>query len=87
MIAPTVHLNGTSQGELLRAYSDATAAVDAALRALSETSPHARDYYVQAPDAYGRAAVEHSLRVEKLTDVYDELLALFNAVDAQGGGR
>lgn len=80
LIAPHVHLNGTSQESLANAYADAVTAVGKALEALYETAPNARDFY-PAMDRYKQAQLEHSARVEKLRSVQAELAALAIAVD------
>ena len=74
MITPSVHLNGTSKAELQRMYSDAYRAVRAALQAVEESAPNARDYYVQSIEGAHRIAVaEHCARLEKLATVAREL--------------
>jgi hypothetical protein len=79
---PTVHLNGTSRQDLVDGYRHAYVAVGDAIRALARgAAPNARDYYVQGPDAYARAAREAASRVARLAAVQQELLALCDAVD------
>lgn len=73
---PTVHLNGTSKDALLKGYVDATEAISRALNVLVRSAPNARDYYVQGPDAYGKARDEHDARCAKLRDVNAELTAI-----------
>ncbi len=80
MTFPTVHINGTSRDELLRSYESAYNAVQAAIAAVIDSGPHARDYYVQGPDAFTKASNEHCDRITRLADVRNELLVLLEAV-------
>ena len=86
MMIPTVHLNGTSKNELLAQVEEAQRGVSVALRAMSSAAPNGRDYYPQGPSAYAEAEREHLARVNKLVDVRQELLALYEAI-ADGGWR
>lgn len=88
--APTVHLNGTSGEDLFKQYAGAAAAVRQALDAVSQASPHGRDYYTQQKkDAYIEARYEHEVRLTKLQDILEELEDLAQEVrdqiDARGG--
>lgn len=84
LTTPTVHLNGTGATGLKAQYAAAYEAVNAALGPLAQSAPHGRDYYVQKDsEAYAKARDEHVNRLQRLSDVRDELLALFQAVDAQ----
>jgi len=87
MIAPTVHLNGTSKGALLEQLAQAIASIGGAMAALAEATPDGRDYYVQGPSALGDALGAHGLRQRKLLEVKQELMEIYEAVDAQGGRR
>lgn len=88
MIAPIVHYNGTSQAELLRQLETAWSAVDAAIEALCQAAPNARDYYVQSSsEAFDQALTEHRGRLARLQAVADELGTLQIAVADQNGGR
>lgn len=81
--APTVHLNGTSWGELYDALDAAMAALRDAEDALMKTAPNGRDYYVQGSEALGKAHVEHRARVEKLVGVRAEVELIAERVSAQ----
>lgn len=70
---PTVHLNGTSQSELLNQQTDAAQAIFKAMNALNDASPNGRDYYPQGPDALKKAQKEHADRMQRLRSVYEEL--------------
>lgn len=74
---PTIHLNGTGREALSEGYASAYRAVNAAIDALPEAAPNARDYYVQGSDAIRVATAEHCARVARLQAVRDELYALY----------
>ena len=82
MIAPRVHLNGTSRASLLEAISSASKSVALAISTLRDTAPHARDYYVIGPDAYTQARDEYVARLKRLHDTNDELIAMYHAIEA-----
>ncbi len=85
LIAPTVHLNGTSRESLMQSYHDAYATIEAALTMLGETAPHPRDYYVHpTPNAFDAAREQYTTRVRLLRSVQDELMFLYEAVEKQG---
>ncbi len=65
---PTVHLNGTSEDQLLEGYSNAMTALLDAITALEACSPNARDYYVNGGDI-NAACAEHANRVADLVAV------------------
>ena len=69
MIAPTVHLNGTSYEELLQLHQQAKNDLEKAIESLHAASPNARDYYVQPPGAYTTANEEHASSCEQLYGV------------------
>lgn len=73
MIAPCVHLNGTSKHELLVQLETAARAVSAAQNALDSATPNLRDYYPLGDDRYRQAIAEHQSRQQRLADVYREL--------------
>jgi hypothetical protein len=73
-IAPIVHLNGTSKSDLINALSTAANAVSSAEKALRETAPHGRDYYVHKnPNAYRIALDHYRVRQEKLASIIEDL--------------
>ena len=82
MVAPCVHLNGTSADELLSVRGEARAALRAALDALRQCAPNGRDYYLQ-PGTLAQAEAQHRQRVQALERVQDELLAEMEAICEQ----
>lgn len=88
---PTVHLNGTSKGQLIEDLQEATFALDAAIQKLQACAPHGRDYHIglhAAKDAEGydrlqKALAEHSKRVAAITAVKTELTLLIEEIDKQ----
>jgi hypothetical protein len=81
---PTIHLNGTSASSLASSLETAVIKLRDAQRALDETSPNARDYYVQGVDVFEKARNEHIERQKKLTSVIDELTEIWSHVMDQG---
>ena len=84
MMIPTVHLNGTSAGELIGQLEAASRALDTAIGALCEAGPNGRDYYPQGPAALTTAIGEHSARVKALREVNADLLHIWEML-ANGG--
>lgn len=81
MALPTVHLNGTSRDELVSLRLDVVDAIRVAVVALRKAAPHARDYYVQSPEAYRMARTVWEARQDALENVAEELRS--EALDIQ----
>lgn len=81
---PTVHMNGTGKQALMDETRDAYKAIMDAKEKLLQMTVHGRDYYVQSPDAYSVARAEHHARVQKLSDLEDELIDYYRAIEKQG---
>lgn len=81
ILAPTVHLNGTSKEALIDQIKDAYGAIETAIDALCAAAPNARDYYPQGPDAFSAARAQHDARAKKLVEVRDELTGIYHALD------
>ena len=77
-------MNGTSRKELLEQLESAGRAVIAARKALTDSFPHARDYYVISDSAYAQARDEWRDRIELLTVLRNELLDVYMHVESQG---
>jgi len=77
---PTIHLNGTSRGELERQYEEAGHALQAALTALMEAAPNGRDYYPQGDTAIYAAQREHVARLKAVDTVLKEVRELYDAI-------
>lgn len=75
-IYPTVHLNGTARSELMEQYSAARQAIEAALKALQEASPNARDYYPQGPMAILSAQDQHRAWYQSIDNVRKDIEAI-----------
>lgn len=82
-ILPIVHRNGTSRDALIAERAEAGRAVRAALIALGEMAPNARDYYPE-PGLFERARAQHDARVAALRAVYDGIEAEAIALDEGG---
>jgi hypothetical protein len=87
MLVPTIHSNGTTGEVLLVQYVTAARAVQAAIDAVCDAGPNARDYYVQGPDASPAAQREHEARVKALKVVRDELAAIVEGLQDQLDAR
>ncbi len=72
---PTIHLNGTGKKSLLEDYDNALNKLQDAIEEFNKIQFHARDYYVQGPDAYNSALNERIEQAKKLKEVYEYLLA------------
>jgi hypothetical protein len=79
---PTIHLNGTSRGELVAQLEAAHTAIQAALRALEGVCPNGRDYYPQGQGATQEALRQHANRLHNLTAVAAELCEIYEAIAA-----
>lgn len=80
VVAPIVHLNGTSRADLSRQFTTAYQAMIEAVEAAADASPNERDYYLN-PGSFAVAMAEHRSRMERLSAVRDEFLALAIGVD------
>jgi hypothetical protein len=76
VMRPTVHMNGTSAGELYRQYEEVVNALRVAEAKLHEASPNGRDYYPQLAGAMVRATDQHVARLRKLMEVRKEMEVL-----------
>lgn len=80
LIAPIVHLNGSSKGMLHREYSEAAKAVREAEEAIRKIETHDRSYYVHPDKDAGIKARDQRRKWSQMLDqVYNELLAIHMA--------
>ncbi len=84
---PTVHLNGTSSGDLKAQVRGVHAALGEAIEALAAAAPHGRDYYVQSDTAYSEAVKAHLDRVTVLRSMQADLLRIHQGIDKQLAAR
>ncbi len=84
---PTIHLNGDTPERLMDDLLAAGKALRAAMKALQEAAPNSRNYYVQGPDAYGKAAKEHASRQQRVQEVYNEIVEMAEYISEQKGIR
>lgn len=81
LAVPTIHLNGTSKKALIEDLEKAVHALRAAVKAVAEASPNARDYYLQGHGAFPRATKEHASRLERVQSVEKELMTIWEAIE------
>lgn len=87
LVAPRVHLNGTSADELKRQYREAMRSVDRSVEAVVASAPHGRDYYPISDVAFKKAQSQHQSRLRRLADIKQELADIFRQIRLQGKGR
>jgi predicted dienelactone hydrolase len=87
LLAPLVHLNGSSATTLLEGYRAAADALESALDALYATAPNGRDYYAQAENPIKRAEKEHFDRIRRLQSILQEVQLLHENVSDQQDAR
>ncbi|MCE2836890.1 MAG: hypothetical protein LW834_07995 [Cyanobium sp. 49614_E6] len=78
---PTIHLNGTDRGTLLRGYQEAYRQLIQFRDAFKAIEFHSRDYYIQGDDAYARACDarrEQTIRIGQLMQYLEAHLIEFS---------
>jgi hypothetical protein len=75
LIAPIVHLNGTSKASLLEGYSEILDALRKAETALYSNGPNGRDYYLK-PGLFEKAVAQHRSRIEAIGRVHRDIEAI-----------
>lgn len=85
IIAPIVHLNGTSKRGLTEPIDEALDAIREAYDKLKKCAPNGRDYYphTESQQAMSRAQTEHRERLLALHNLQTELEALWTAIEDQ----
>ncbi len=81
LIAPTIHLNGTSKEELLDKLTGALTTLNSALNAVALTAPHGRDYYLQGENAHAQARGQHNDRLRRLEEIRNEILFIVRRIN------
>ena len=84
---PRVHLNGTSQEELLNQLKEADRALRVAEEVLGKAMPNARDYYVISSSAATVARDQHVDRLRKIDGIRQEIQAIAIGVIHQADNR
>lgn len=87
MLAPLLHMNGSSAETLIDGYTKAHNLLDAAIDALRACAPNGRDYYPQGPAALMQAVREHDKRIASLCEVLTEIELLAENVNEQRDAR
>lgn len=81
---PLIHLNGSGVENLSNLNRKAAGAIETAIRALTDASPHARDFYPLGDDAYRKARAEHEARLDALQAIFDELITIAEHAESSG---
>lgn len=87
LIIPTVHLNGTSQNDLLQQLIDATSTLRTAREAMQKAAPNGRDYYVQNDNALRTAIQQHTDRLTKIDEVIADYETIMEGIADQADPR
>jgi len=80
MRIPTIHPAGTPRDELYGQLRDAVDVLTAALHAMRQAAPVARDYAPQGADAFEAATREHLDRVKRVESAALELVEVARAI-------
>lgn len=72
IVAPCIHLNGTSSDSLTDLLSDAYDALSQAMNALKQCAPNGRDYYT-GNASLDRADIQHRERMEAVSAVMNSI--------------
>ncbi len=70
MFKPTVHLNGTSRGELMAQQNQVMAAAKLLMDVMYNAMPHDRDYYPQHGPAGQKARDEWIEEIRKVSAIH-----------------
>jgi hypothetical protein len=81
MIKPTLHLNGTSRGQLLREYRELQAAYYRVMEAEANLTVHGRDYYPQGEHAYAQAREAYVFRTSAARRAYEDVSAIVECLE------
>lgn len=77
-VAPIVHLNGTSKGDLTEQLREVADALKVATFMVRRAWPNGRDYYVhEDPNALTRATEQWEERLNTLKRIRDEVMAVY----------
>jgi hypothetical protein len=80
IMIPSVHLNGDTRAELLRINRAAYDAAEKLIDALLEAGPNGRNFYVQGPDALGKALGQHVMRLGRAEGIKAELAEIVHSL-------
>jgi len=79
MTFPTITINGSTRNMLIEPIRETYYALTEVLEKLPATAPNGRDY---PTEDLKKAESEYNSRVERIKSVQDELLAIFENLDA-----
>ena len=87
ILAPTLHLNGSSYERLYELHAEAADVLRIALDKLAEAAPHGRDFYVQEDDAYSKARDQYVARCDRIRSVLAEVEQIMESLTDQHEGK
>ncbi len=87
LLAPLIHMNGSSAETLLDGYRAAHDAINAGLDALRACAPNGRDYYPIGDHAFKQAVREHEERGAALRKVLAEIEMIAENIQEQQDAR
>lgn len=84
MTLPTIHLNGTSAGELYQQWDRVADTLRGAIEAMAAATPNGRDYYPQGDGVAGQAIAEHEDRIRILHSLRVQALEMCEHITVKG---
>lgn len=82
LLAPCIHMNGTSKQDLMGALENAYSKIGEAQDALRLCAPNGRDYYVIGDNAYAIAREEYWDRMRMLENIRTEIEAIVGGIES-----
>jgi len=83
IVAPCVHLNGTSKAALMDQLSKVYAALETARDMLKQAAPNGRDYYI-GPHTLKDAEVQQWERMKAIDAIQRSIESEMELIDQQG---
>jgi len=81
LAVPQVNINGTSKRELQDQCLQAYRALQDALEALNQMTPHGRDYQTVGFERYDLARSQHQDRMRSVGEIKDEIYAIWESME------
>ena len=91
LLAPLIHMNGSSAESLIEGYLAAATLLTKGLEALYACAPNGRDYYPCAtqsePNPFRQASREHDARINSVRQVLAEIEMIVENIQEQQEAR